>query len=465
MTDVRVHFHAIAKMTMRSCHPIPLLMLVVGLSSCASLSPDGHEPQLRKAAQQRLGLTDPAPEDIKAGRDAWLDQTLDMSSVATVAMINNPGLQRRFADLRITEAEIVAATRWPNPRLSVARLAQGGGIETDRGIGFDLIGLLTLPVRGPLGKQHYEAARQEMLQSLLELAYQARLALVDAVASRQRLAYAVKVVDAAEAGRDLARQLAQAGNLSRLDAAREQAFHAQAAAEQVRAQTAARAALERLTRLLGVEDARRLKLPERLPELPGAARELADVEQQALNQRIDVQLARQASANTARSLRLTKVTRLINVLDLTYKSNTLSDHERQTGVEVSLEVPLFDFGGTRVAEAEAIYRRSLADIAETAVQARSEAREAYTAYRSAYDLARHYRDEVVPLQQTIADETLLRYNGMLISTFDLLAQSREQVAASEAAVSALRDFWAADVLLDSRLHGAMSPVQSESPFP
>ena len=48
------------------------------------------------------------------------------------------------------------------------------------------------------------------------------------------------------------------------------------------------------------------------------------------------------------------------------------------------------------------------------------------AYRIAYDLARHYRDEIVPLRKTIADEMLL-YNGMLIGVFELLADSREQI--------------------------------------
>ena len=56
-------------------------------------------------------------------------------------------------------------------------------------------------------------------------------------------------------------------------------------------------------------------------------------------------------------------------------------------------------------------------------------REAYSAYRTAYDLARHYRDEIVPLRKRISEEKLLRYNGMLISVFELLADAREQVAA------------------------------------
>ena len=60
--------------------------------------------------------------------------------------------------------------------------------------------------------------------------------------------------------------------------------------------------------------------------------------------------------------------------------------------------------------------------------ATSQLREGYSAYRTAYDIARHYRDEIVPLRQTMAEENVLRYNGMLIGVFELLADARDQIA-------------------------------------
>ena len=72
--------------------------------------------------------------------------------------------------------------------------------------------------------------------------------------------------------------------------------------------------------------------------------------------------------------------------------------------------------------------RALNRTAQLAVDASSEVRESYGAYRTAYDIARHYRDEIVPLRKTIADENVLRYNGMLIGVFELLADAREQIA-------------------------------------
>ncbi|HEX5277955.1 MAG TPA: TolC family protein [Fluviicoccus sp.] len=446
---------------MRIPFGIGVSMLTLGLAACATLSPDGGESAVRAATAERLGPAISVAgtgESLDQRREELLSRELDGDSAVTLAMLNSPVLQRMFADLSLNEAEIVAASRLPNPRLSLARLRQGSDRESDRAVSLDLISLLTTPLRASLGKRETLAARLAAEQSVLSLAGETRLAYVEAVTARQRAAYAADILIAAEAGRTLAQRMAEAGNISRLDAAREQAFHAEAVARKARADREAVSAHEALVRLLGVSDPARVRLPNSLPLLPTTPRDLADAEQQALDRRLDVQRARQDAANTARALRLTRVTRFINVLELGYQDNRVSGQPDQRGVEVSLELPLFDFGRTRVAGAEAVYRRALADVAATAVNARSEAREAYGAYRTAYDLARHYRDEVVPLQRQIADETMLRYNGMLISPFDLLAQSREQIAASESALDALRDFWRADAILAATLQGPMTTM-------
>ena len=91
--------------------------------------------------------------------------------------------------------------------------------------------------------------------------------------------------------------------------------------------------------------------------------------------------------------------------------------------------------------------------ADTAVRARSEVREAYGAYRTAFDVARHYREEIVPLRKRISEENVLRYNGMLVSVFELLADARQQVASVSAYIEALRDFWVADATLNTAMTG------------
>ena len=432
-----------------------MLLLAGSLGACATLSSDGGEIDVRAQAARLLNqqATPATAEGRRQASEALLAKPLYTEAAVTLALLNNPRLQRQFADLRITETELVASTRLRNPSVTVARLTQGTEKEVERSIVVDVIGLLLSPLRTPLANQQYQNAKMVTVQSVLKLAHDTRVAYFEAIASVQRARYAADVQTAAEAGRDLARSLALAGNISRLDAAREQAFYASATASRVRAQAEAAMAQEHLIRQLGLSNDQSLTLPETLPDLPTTPRVLHQVEQLAMDQRIDVILAKRQLESTAKALKLSKVTRFINVLELGYQKNTFSDAPKQTGVEVSLELPLFDFGSTRVAQAEAIYQHSLAQVAETAVNARSETRLAYTHYRTSYELAKHYRDEVLPLQKKITDEVLLRYNGMLISTFELLAQSQTQVDSMNAYLAALQEFWLAEAELTKSLQG------------
>ena len=101
-------------------------------------------------------------------------------------------------------------------------------------------------------------------------------------------------------------------------------------------------------------------------------------------------------------------------------------------------------------------------LAETAINARSEVRAGYSAYLIHYELAKHYRDEVVPLRKRISDENLLRYNGMLISVFELLADAREQILGVNGYIEALKDFWVADTDMQTALGGAYASRRQPS---
>ena len=261
-------------------------------------------------------------------------------------------------------------------------------------------------------------------------------------------------MQAAQASAELARRMAAVGNFNKLQQAREQSFYADAALGLARAQQAQTSTRERLTRLLGLWGAQTaFTLPERLPDLPPEPADQPQIESLALAQRLDVQGAKLAAEQTARNLGLTQATRFVNVLELGLVRNSSNEAPTQRGWEIGFELPIFDGGGARLAKAEAVYRQALHRAAQTAIEARSEVREAYGQMRSAWDIARHQRDEIVPLRQRIAEENVLRYNGMLIGVFELLADARLQIASVNGAIQALRDFWLAQADLDMALVG------------
>jgi outer membrane protein TolC len=120
---------------------------------------------------------------------------------------------------------------------------------------------------------------------------------------------------------------------------------------------------------------------------------------------------------------------------------------------VEFQIPLFDFGEARVREAEQTYMQAVNRLAGMAIDARSQAREAYQIYRSGYDIAARYRNEVLPLRKIISDEMVLRYNAMMIDVFALLTEARQRVVSTTSGVAAQRDFWLAAVDLDAAISG------------
>jgi outer membrane protein TolC len=129
-----------------------------------------------------------------------------------------------------------------------------------------------------------------------------------------------------------------------------------------------------------------------------------------------------------------------------------------------VEIPIFDFGEVRVREAGETYSRAMNRLAEKAVNVRSEARDAYRVYRSAYDIASHYQREILPLRKIISDETLLRYNAMLIDVFTVIEEARRRILTAAAAIEAKRDFWIAKTDLEAAVIGGneMRPADEGS---
>ncbi|MDB5757103.1 MAG: Outer rane efflux protein [Burkholderia sp.] len=448
----------------RWLRPIGIALAGLALSGCVTLSKDGGLDAVSALTRERTGhpVQRQAPSNGAVTTHpeiaGLLAQPLTPDSAVRIALANNQGLQATFAELGVAEADLVQAGRLRNPGVSFSRLRGGEDIEIDRSILFDFVGLLTLPLRSTIESRRFEQAKLQAAGQAVQLAADTRRAYFTAVAAQQAMDYAGQVAASAEAGAQLAERMNRVGNWSKLDQARQQAFHADATAQLARARHQATEAREQLTRLLGVWGADiGYQLPERLPDLPDltdAPDDAAAMESRAMTQRLDVQMARRNAEATASALGLSRATGFINVFDAGYTNKSEIGKPRANGYEIVLELPVFDWGGARIARAEATYMQAVYRTADIAVRARSEVRAAYSAYRASHAIARHYRDEVVPLRKRISDEVLLRYNGMLASVFELLADARDQIGSVNAAIDAQKDFWIAETGLQAAINGA-----------
>jgi outer membrane protein TolC len=435
---------------------------VLALAGCAMFSDDGGFGAVAKTTEARIGAQ-PRWQRTDAERDAaaklvreTLANPLGAEDAVRIALVNNPGLQATYGELGIAEADVVAAGRLPSIHIASLKTKYGGEtVKVEQAIGIEVVSLLTVPLRHRFESKRFERVQAEVARETVAVAYETSRAWIEAVAAEETARYMAQVKASAEASAELARRMARAGNFSRLQQLREQAFYADAVAQLARSRQAAVGARERLTRLMGLAGRDvDYRLPERLPDLPTVPAQPGEVGASAREGRLDILAAQRDAASLADSLGLVKATRFIDALEVG-RARTKEGHEPYAyGWEFTIAIPLFDFGTARVARAEALYLQAVSRVAQAAVDAESELRVAYSGYRTAFDTARHYRDEIVSLRKRIAEENLLRYNGMLISVFELLADARAQVLAVNAAMDAARDYWLAETDLRAAIAGA-----------
>ena len=437
-----------------------ICLLPLTLLGCANFSADGGLNRVSELSRERIGYSVPHvlnttnSSTVEARISTLLSATLSSDSVVEITVLNHPRLRVALADLGIAEADLVQAGRIRNPGFSFGRLSGNGEVEIDRAIMFDLSGLLSMPLRRAIEERRFAQTQLQTALQIVRLATDTRRAYFQAVAAQQSLVYMKQVDQAAQASSELADRMSKAGNWGKLEQARELAFRHEVAVQLARAEHNVNATHERLVRLLGLGDSHQaLKLPERLPDLPAALKRIDEIETQALAQRLDVQVAKLDTESTAKSLGLTRATRFVNAFEVGYQNKSASNASLAEGYQVEFSLPLFDWGQARVRRAESVYMRSFYRAADVAIQARSEAREGYGSYRTNFDIARQYRDEIIPARKRISDEVLLRYNGMLSSVFELLADARAQITSINLAIDAQRDFWIAESELNFVVNG------------
>ena len=403
---------------------------------------------------------------------------ISADTAVQIALLNNKGLQAAYAELGLSAAEAWQQTMLQNPTVSAGMLGIGApGLGLFRAIegmiANNLLSLATQKRRVEVADTRFRQAQMRAVVETLKLAAETRRAWIVAVSAFETVTYLKQAQLTADAASELARKLGETGAIPKAEQAREQVFYAELTGQLAEARLAANLAKEELTRLMGLwgTDVDYF-VPDRLPTLPARLALKDRIEAEALKQRVDLKVAKLELEAVAQSYGLTEATRYVTDLELIVgfeaEREIETEYELDNGkleesttrqtvitpqIELEFVIPIFDSGKARMRKAELSYMQAANLLAEKAVNIRSEARSAYTAYRSTFDIALHYRNAVVPLRSKIEQESLLTYNGMITNTFELLADSRAKMSAILLASNAKREFWLAEANLSASIFG------------
>ncbi|MEZ2224251.1 TolC family protein [Rhizobium sp. RCC_161_2] len=393
-------------------------------------------------------------------------KTLDVETAVQVALLNNKGLQAAYADLGDSAADAWQSTMLINPSVSIGTTGLGTpeleAFRTIEGmVATNILALATHKKNVEIADSRFRQAKLAAAVATLKLAADTRRAWINAVAASETVGQLQRAQLAADASSELASKLGETGAMTKGLQAREHVFAAELAGQTAQARLAVRLSKEELTRLMGLWGSSiDYQIPNSLPALPKVLIKRDAIEAEALLKRVDLQMAKLDLAATAKSYGLTEATRYVTDLEILSGFETeraIEDGKKKTEttgqVELEFAIPIFDTGEARLRKAELAYMRAANQLAEKAVNVRSEARSAHEAYRSNYEIAKHYRNSVVPLRTKIEEESLLTYNGMISSTFELLTDTRDKINSILLSVNAKRDFWLADANLMPTIYG------------
>lgn len=434
----------------------PLAALVL-LSACAGTSQlQQNNALIQQAERQQLTLA-PVDPALRAETEQevarLLAGPLSLQNVSRIAVLNNPEFLASLSSLDISRAELAQAGLLPNPGLRVIRSREEEGYNTELDFSFDLFGFLFFKSNQAIAEQRARQQQQQVALQLQELLSQSRSAFIEAVVAQQRFSYLQTVQEAIDASAELASRMYQVGNYSELQHARQQKFAAEIRLQLATAQQQQLQSRERLLLALGLSDsAVSLQLPAYLPAIPAEMQPQHQLEQQALEQRLDLQQAKVRLKQLQLQLEQNENSRFVRGLSGEIAGSVQHSAERE--VALGFELPLFDSGAERVNKAQAQYQQAWWQAKALEQKALSEVRQAYSLQQHSYQVARHYQDQLVPLAQKINQQNVLRYNGMLIGVFELIADTQAQVSTVTGQMTAQRDFYLSQLALQQALWGS-----------
>jgi cobalt-zinc-cadmium efflux system outer membrane protein len=439
-----------------------LPLIVVGCKT----NPTAGFGDVQSAVNNRTGQSIQWPrttaesEKVDATIAQALQTNLTADTAVQIALLNNRSLRATFEEIGISRADLLQAGILHNPQFFASfRFPDRppSAANTEFSLADDFLDLVLLPLKKKVAALEFEQTKLRVSHQTLQVAAEVKSAFYMAQARQQLLKRLQAIMEVNEAGVDLTTRQHDAGNVTDLELANQQAAFQQAKLEWGKTQAQLGVDRERLNRVLGLWGANtQWKVADQLPPIPKQEVAFTNLETIAIKQRLDLAAALQQLALVNRALKLRTNTRYLpTAINVGVDTEREPDRQRVTGPTLDFELPIFDHGQGAVARLQAQYRQARWQVEALATDIRSEVRQARDTLIAARDLAEFYQKIYLPQRIRIVNETLLQYNAMQKSTFELISAKEHELNTEREYAEAWRDYWIARSELERALGGKL----------
>lgn len=409
-------------------------------------------PEMNRLPRYAPGETDTRVQELLA-------DNMTAETAVRIALWNNPRIQSQYARLDTAAAGRLAARLLKNPQVHGAVIfseADSSEEVIELGAEIDLLHMILLPKRSKIGTATYQSVKLDVARAVQQLAYDTRVVCYRLLAAQQRLTMRESVLQAAEAARDMAQRLRDAGNIKELDKLNQEALYEQAALGVSAAELTVAEERETLNMLMGLSgDDTRWRMTGELPPPDDNALLLGEVVDNALQNSIQLEMTRWDIEAAAQTLGIARAESVIPALQVGVDAEREPDGVWMVGPMIAVELPLFDFGQARRPAAEARLRQLRHAYAAQAIDIAATARRAATRVDVASARVRRYRETLLPLRKDITHRTQLQYNAMQLGVFQLLQAKQMEIAGDSAYIDELLNYWIARIEIEQLRNGLL----------
>jgi cobalt-zinc-cadmium efflux system outer membrane protein len=437
---------------------------VLLLAGCASVGPQeafqAVQNNVAAASGYRVTWNQGTADDEKAETEVHrlLQSPLGVNEAVQIALLNNSDLQATFEEVGISQADLVQAGLLRNPTFAASLRfpdVPPGITDAEYSIAEDFLSVALIPLKTKVAGANLTADENRITQQVIHLIGDVKTTFYTYQAQLQLGGRLHQIVDANQAGAELAKAQHDAGNLSDAAFLNQQTPVADARMALSGAEKEEIGTREKLNRLMGLSDEEMAWTARpTLPNLPGHDPGLAGLETRAVAQRRDLLAARQEVDAIGQALALKTNTRFLPVsINIGADTEETPDRQRVTGPTLEVELPIFDQGQGDVARLAAQEGQARRRLQSLVVQIRSEVREAWNLLKIDRDQIAYFRQVVLPLDIKSVNKTLLQYNAMEVNTYELLMAKQRELDTEQEFVGAWRDYWISRSQLEEAVGG------------
>ena len=433
------------------------------LAGCATVPRQGGFKSVAAVAKHRTGATviwdqnSQADRRVHAAVHKLLSHPLTARAAVQIALLNNPGLQARYEQLGVSQADVVQAGLLSNPVFNFdIRFPAAPFHGWDASVAQNFLDILLLPARRKMAAAQFAAAKSDVANAVISLAQRTRAAYYRLVGDQQVVQLERTVKHAVADQLDLAKKLRQAGNTPPIAYDQQLTLY-----EHVRLQLAMDNATvledhERLNAIMGLWGPEgNWTIPSRLPLPPQHDVPLQGLESLAIRHSLKLAAARKNLRAAAIAVKVSGIAGLLPGAGIGLNYVRDPDVRGTLGPAFSVPLPIFNQGQPQVAIAKAEYRAAYRRYQALAVRIRAKVREAWIAMHAADREVLFYQRIMLPLRKRMVHETQLAYNGMYVSGFVLMQSKEAEIDSARHYVQTLRRYWLARQRLRQVLGGLL----------